>query len=196
MKRLFPFLTVLMVCVTADVGRADTLSLWVNNGSGDNFGYIGQMNGHQFMLSGGTNPWFFGVGGYDPGSGFGGETPLYLYGTTVWVNGAPVDLLFPSMSSTLFMTSFTLPTNGQDFRMLVQIGFSASGVNFDLPQPIDIGGSAGGWIEFYYSDGKYYPSGFVQATVPEPGTLALVSAGLGGIIAAARWRRSRTPWSA
>jgi hypothetical protein len=89
------------------------------------------------------------------------------------------------------MTSFTLPTNGQDFSMFVQIGFSASGVSFELPQPVDLGGSAQGWIDFRFSNGRYYASNFVPVVIPEPATLALVSIGVTGIVAAVRRRLRR-----
>lgn len=185
MKRvLVPFTLVILFTVSA--ARADSLLYAVNNGLGDNFAYIGEMDGHRFVLTGGTNPWFFGNGGYYPGSILGGQTELFLYTTTVWVSGAPVDLSFPSPSATLFMSSFTLPTNGRDFRVFVQLGFSAAGVNWELPQLINLSGSAQGWINFYFSNGLYYPSDFVPATVPEPATLAFLCTGTAGILAAMR----------
>lgn len=190
MKRLLLSLTFLVLSASV-LAHADSLFFGVNTGSGDNFAYIGEMNGHQFALSGGTGSWFFDMSGYDPGSTLGGQTELYLYSTAVWVNGAPVDLMFPFGSATLFMTSFTLPTNGQDFSMFVQIGFTASGVNFDVPQPVDLSGSAQGWIDFHYSNGRYYASNFAPVVIPEPATLALVSIGLTGIVAAARRRFRR-----
>lgn len=185
MKRLFLSFVFVLTSIAPTLAHADSLSLWVNR-YGDNFRYSGTMNGHDFVLVGGTPPGFFGMGGYDPGSTLGGQTELFLYSTAVWVDGAPVDLMFPSPAATLFMTSFTLPANGQDFSAFVQIGFTASGINSQLPQPIDLGGFAQGWINFSFYEGRYYASDFVPTTVPEPATLGLMCTGMAAIAAAIR----------
>lgn len=185
MKRLFLFFVFVLTSLAPTVVHADSLSLWVNR-NGDNFLYTGTMNGHDFVLAGGTTPGFFGIGGYAPGSTVGGQTELFLYSTAVWVDGAPVDLMFPFGSATLFMTSFTLPASGQDFSAFVQIGFTASGINWQSPQPIDLGGSAQGWLNFSFYEGRYYASDFVPTTVPEPATLALMGTGMAAIAAAIR----------
>jgi hypothetical protein len=85
------------------------------------------------------------------------------------------------------MTSFKLPTDGRDFRALVDITFFATGFNFDTGQTINVGGGAHGSVSFSFSNGFYYPSSFVEA--PEPATLSLVAIGLVGIAAYRRKRR-------
>ena len=172
MKR-FLTLTFLVVAL-ASSAFADHLYLATNGGAGDNFGFVGRMNGHRLVLSGGTTASFFSSDGYTPGSPFGGESALFLYSTIVWVDGVPTEFFFPP--GTLFMTPFTLPTDGRSFRVPVQISFSANGINFDTGQTIGVGGGANGHISFDFSNGLYYASDFAQA--PEPGTWTLVGTGL------------------
>ena len=64
------------------------------------------------------------------------------------------------------MTSFTLPTDGRDFRALVDIAFFATGFNFDTGQTINVSGGSHGSVSFGFSNGAYYANSFVEA--PEP----------------------------
>ena len=189
MKRSF-LLTLLFASLTSATALADHLYFFPNC-CGDNFGYVTQMNGHPLVLSGGTDPFFFSSEGYPPGSTLGGGGDLFLSSTVVWIGGVPTEFSF--FPGTLFMSSLTLPTNGRYFRVLVQIGFSATGINFDTGETMDVGGGANGSISFYFSDavGLYYASDFVQA--PEPGTLGLIGTGLMGIAAARKRLRTHQP---
>jgi hypothetical protein len=177
---------------------ADGIVLFPNSGGGDNFAFFSQMSGHPLTLSGGTDPFFLRADGYPAGTTVGGTGGLFLYSAIIWVDGSPLEFFFDSAS--IFMTSFTLPTNGRDFIAPVNIGFEASGFNFDTEQRIDLGGGDSGWIGFSYSNGFYYPGDFVQGPppvmVPEPATLGLVGAGLMSITAlAGKRRRSDGPRS-
>jgi hypothetical protein len=192
MRRFLLPLSLLCVTLISSTAFADHIYLIPNDGSGGNFGFVGQMNGHQLFLSGGTPYDFFGIGGYSPGSTFGGGATLFLYSTIVWIDGMPMEFGFPQTDSTIFISSFTLPTNGKDFTKFVEIGFSGIGINFDTGQTIGVGGGASGTISFNFSPetGLYYPGDFVQA--PEPGTLGLIGIGIIGILGSARKRLTRT----
>ncbi|MGC2197889.1 MAG: PEP-CTERM sorting domain-containing protein [Terriglobales bacterium] len=188
MKRSFP-LTLLLIVLTSATAFANHLYLSPNGGSGDNFAYVTQMNGHQLVLSGGTDPYFLSAFGYQPGSTLGGGA-LYLYSSAIWIDGIPTEFAFPGAGSISMYPLITLPTDGRDFfRALVDISFSHTGINYDTGQTIDVGGGALGSISFSReADGLYYASSFAQAQVPEPGTLGLIGTGLMGILAVARKR--------
>jgi hypothetical protein len=193
MRRFLLPLSLLCVTLISSTAFADHIYLFPNDGSGDNFGFIGQMNGHQLFVGGGTLADFFGDGGYSPGSTFGGGAMLFLDPTTVWIDGTPMEFGFPQTDSTIFISSFTLPTNGKDsFTEFVQVGFSATGISFDTGQTIRVSGVASGTISFYFSPptGLYFVGNFVQA--PEPGTLGLIAMGIIGILGSARRRLTRT----
>jgi hypothetical protein len=192
MKRSLLLLSLLCATLISSTAFADHLYLIPNDGSGGNFGFVGQMNGHPLSLSGGTSYSFFGFAGYFPGSVFGGGDTLFLDPTVVWIDGVPMEFGFPQTDSSIFISSFTLPTNGTSFTKFVTVDFSATGINFDTGQTIGIGGVANGKIAFYFSPdtGLYYPGNFVQA--PEPGTLGLIGIGIIGILGSARKKLMRT----
>jgi len=182
-------LPLLFLTLISSTALADQIYLIPNDGSGDNFGFVGAMNGHPLFLDGGTSYDFFGNGGYAPGTAFGGGGTLYLSPANVWIDGAPMEFGFPETMSFIFGSSITLPTNGKDFTVPWQIGFSATGVSFDTGQTIQLTGQASGKLSFFYDSvtGLYYPGSFVQT--PEPATLGLLGAGIIGILASTRKRQ-------
>jgi len=186
MKRSI-LLTLLFVALTSATTFADGLTLFPNSGSGDNFAFVSHMNGHPLNLFGGTDPSFLRGDGYPLGATVGGAGSLFLSSTVVWIDGNPLEFFFDSAS--IFMTTFTLPTNGKDFIAPVDITFDAHGFNFDTEQTINLSGGGSGWIGFSFSNGQYSPGDFVAgpppATVPEPGTLGFMATGLMGIAALA-----------
>ena len=189
MKQSLLLLSLWCVTLISSTAFADHIYLSPNDGTGDNFGFVGRTNGHPLFLSGGTPYSFFGIGGYEPGSTFGGYETLYLYPTTVWIEGMPMEVVFPPTDSYIFISSFTLPNNGKSFSQFVEIGFSALGINYETGQTFGVGGEARGTISFYFSpdSGLYYPEGFAQA--PEPGTLALMATGFAGLYSVIRKKR-------
>jgi len=191
MKLFLLSLPLLFLTLIPSTAFADHIYLSPNDGSGDNFGFIGYLNGHPLYLNGGTSYSFFGIGGYAPGSVFGGGDTLYLYPTDVWINGELMQVGFPQSMSVIFMSSITLPTNGHSFTVPWQIGFFATGVSFDTGETIQISGQASGKLTFYFSpeSGLYYPGVFLQT--PEPATLAFLGTGILGIWAAARKKLHR-----
>ena len=190
MKRFLLCLPIFLTLI-GSTAFADHIYLIPNDGSGGNFGFLGFMNGHQLSVGGGTAYDFFGTGGYQPGTVFGGGGALFLSPTVIWVNGVPLEFGFPQSMSGISTTQITLPTNGKGFTIPWDVSFSAVGINFDTGQNIQIGGHAHGKLSFFYSSetGLYYPGSFVQT--PEPGTLGLLGTGIMAILAAARnrWRR-------
>jgi hypothetical protein len=187
MKRSFT-LTLGLVLWMSLTAFADHIYLLPNDGSGDNFAFVGIMNNHQLVLSGGTDPYFFNTKGYDPGSTLELGGALYLYDSSIWFNGGLTDFSFSPGS--IDMSKIVLPSDGRDFfRAFVNISFFATGTDYLSGQTIDVSGSSSGWIPFYLGgDGLYHAEGF--AAVPEPGTWALLGTGFIAILTLARKRLS------
>jgi hypothetical protein len=138
-----PSLTLLFIALTSTAALADHLYLSPNTGSGDNFGYSTQINGHPVHLSGGTDPFFFGNFGYPPGLTLGGGE-LFLYDTVIWIGGIPTGFSFPGSGSIGISPTITMPTDGRDFlRVFVDINFFHTGINYDTGQTIDVSGGSG-----------------------------------------------------
>jgi len=188
MKRLLLALPLLLLLISTTT-FADNVrfGLSVNDGSGDNFGFIQQSGGIFMVGFGGTPLGFFdSFPGYRPGDPFGGDVPIFFSGGFATISGITYDVLW---SGGVFVSSFTFPTNGKDFRVPVTVGFSANGTILDTGQLVTAGGAANGYISFFVGiDGLYYPgSNFVP--VPEPNTLALMGTGMMSLFGINRVRR-------
>jgi len=193
MKRFLWALPVLLVVCSANVlADSITMGLAPNEGGGDNFGLISVSPGLLINVGGGTPFDFFNNLGYAPGSDFGGESPVFFSDGIAQIGNTLYDLGFEGQG-TLFITNFTLPSNGKDFTIQVTADFSASAFLFinGQFQQLGIGGSAPGTMKFNWdpASGLYFGNPVVFTTVPEPGTLGLMVAGLISTLVAAR--RSR-----
>jgi hypothetical protein len=188
MKRLLVGTLLLCSLVSANAFANTIIGYIPNDGSGDNFGFITYGPGFYITGFGGTPADFFysGFPGYAPGSTLGGSTTIFFGGGFARIGTISDDVVYDL--GTLFMSTITLPTNGQDFRAQVDIGFDAPGVLISSLQPIDVSSGAEGYIQFDYFNGVYYPEGFVQ--VPEPATLELAGIGLLWVFTRVRTRGS------
>ena len=142
-------------------------------------------------VGGGTEIGFFDgfPDGYEPGTTLGGLGTVYLDSGNAEIGGINHDLYVTTGS--LFMSSFTLPTNGASFvTELVELSFGTSAVVLDTGQIINIGGDAKGTVTFALGyTGLYYAySQFTPAPAPEPGTVVLIATGMIGIFSVARRR--------
>ena len=178
MKRFLWIAPILFLLASGSAFATTILQLYPNDGNGYNFGFLQENKRGQLIkeVRGGTDYDFFNTGGYAPGSTLGGTTELFVaYG---YLGSHELSVLAPA---TLFLSSFTLPTNGKNVTVPVTLAFSVlvtfgNGVN-----TINVNGRAKGTMSFYFVDGLYYSDGRGLTTVvPEPGTLGLTGNGIGG----------------
>ena len=121
MKRL-PWATPLLLLLISTATFADSVrfGLSVNDGSGDNFGFIQQPGGIIMGGGGGTPTGFFdNFPGYRPGDPFGGDVPIFFSGGSTTIGGTTYDV---DWSGALFVSTFTFPTNGKDSSTLALVG--------------------------------------------------------------------------
>lgn len=194
MKRLAWAAPILFLVATSVCASADSVNIFLipNDGSGDNFGFVQQTNGTTIHIDGGLPFDFFNDQGNAPGSVFGGTTGVFFSGGTIQIGNNTFDLGFNG-PGTLFVSSFTFPTNGSNLSIVVQANFSAQAYYFDADgqlHQITISGSGHGLMTFNFSSptGLYFApfTPVVLTSVPELGNLGLMVTGLFGILGMAR----------
>ena len=191
MRRFLWAVPLLFVLISSGA-RADSVSFFlIPNYFGDNFGFEQRSAGMTVDVGGGTEIGFFDgfPDGSEPGTTLGGLGTVYLDSGNAEIGGINHDLYVTTGS--LFMSSFTLPTNGASFvTELVELSFGTSAVVLDTGQIINIGGDAKGTVTFALGyTGLYYAySQFTPAAAPEPGTVVLIATGMIGIFSVARRR--------
>jgi hypothetical protein len=174
---------------------ADTIiTLVPNDSTGDNFAFLQSLNGTEISIEGGTPYSFFNTNAYAPGSVLAGPVSVFFSdNNTVTINGTQYELDFAN-TGTLFMSSITLPTNGQSFFMAkVVLGFTAPGIYFvgGIEKLLNIRAVQSGEIPFVFENGAYYAAGgftAVPTAVPEPSAIGLMGSGLIGMLGLARKR--------
>ena len=195
MKR-FLWATPMLFLLMSGSAFASSVSTFIflqpNDGSGDNFGFFQQGGGVTIGIGGGTPYDFFNIDGYAPGSTLGGSTDVFIDGGFVKFGGNFHELDF-SGPGTLFLSSFTLPTNGKDFTINSGAFFAFSAI-LDNGQTFDVFGHAPGKMRFTFGEGIYTTQPVRLSTVPEPSTLGFLATGVIGIFALARCKgHSRRP---
>jgi hypothetical protein len=185
MKRVVWLAAILLVLLsTSALGDSITISL-TPNVLGDNVFYSERGPGFFVNVNAGTPRGYYDSNppGYAPGTTLGGSVDLFFSAGFASVGGYSSELSL--LSGTLFLTTFTLPTNGKEFTVPVELSISGSGI-LDNGEVFGFGGGKRGKITFDYADGFYLPENFVPT--PEPGTIVLMGSGLIGVVALARKR--------
>jgi hypothetical protein len=190
MKRLVWGTLMLFVLLSSNAFATSSraiIDLSPNDGFGENFNYLRSGGGVIIHVHGGVPYEFFNVDGYAPGSTLGGFADVFFGFSYAQIHGITYELSFSDVG-TLFLSSFTLPTNGKKaFAIPVGASFSAIATIVDTGQTLDVSGGARGKMTFRLVDGLYYAQPARFASAPEPGSLALMGTGL-VILAFARKR--------
>jgi hypothetical protein len=196
MKRFLWAAPVLFLLLSTNALATSITLVLAPNIDGDNFGFLEQGNGFRYEVFGGTPTGFLSAEtGITPGTTIGGTGGIDVFfgGGTATIHGVSSDLNFFNGPGTLFISAFTLPTNGKDFAINTIASFS---VVATLPdgQTINIGGSAPGRMKFTFSpaDGVYYAEITTFTTTPEPTTVGLLATGLLGILTSVKRSRRST----
>lgn len=179
MKRSMLASPVLLLLIS--VGAfADSITITLAPGTPDesNFQFAEQQGGTSIFLFGTVPESFYSISLIAPGSTLGGTSEVFVDGGLIRINGVAYDNLENDIG-TLFISSFTFPTNGKDFTVPIQATFSVDEQIIGSGS-IDIRGTVSGKVTFKFipNVGLYEPTTIVLTTVPEPATAGLLGIGL------------------
>ena len=162
---------------------ADSVTIILAPGSPDesNFQFVSHQQGTSVFLVGTVPESFYSTSLIAPGSTFGRSVPSicgWRRHQDQWC------LLYDNLGldiGSLFISSFTFPTNGNDFTVPIQASFSVDEEIVGTGINIRINETVSGKVTFHFISnvGLYRPSkNSLKSTVPEPATLGLVGTGL------------------
>jgi len=170
-----------------------------NDGTGDNLGGTIVGSSVNLFLGGGIPfDWFNSIIGYAPGSAGGGTVTIFFEFAQGTLGGQSFssDQIVNVSTAVFDAGGFTFPTNGKDFTATVPASIEVITVlacddNGNCPtytlttKPGKLTLS----FVYYASSGMYFGTQGSFTTIPEPGTMLLVSSGIGALVWGRRHRR-------